>query len=130
MKIGNSARNSAYAIVAHYYHRYGVEKMWDWLGRIIAQITGWLLPENRSVFYAQEPDFFTVVEKARQERDDARAYFNSVTDPDLIDHAIYLEDAAEKKFVYLIKTAKVNGITLNAPKAVESHLGYGADVRT
>jgi|GEM_PF-572773 len=103
--------------------------MWTWLSRIITLITGWLLPENRSVFCAQEPDFFTIMEQARQDRDDARSYFNCVTDPDLVDHAIYLQDAAEKKFVYLIKTAKTNGIVLCAPEMVENRLSYGFDVK-
>ncbi|PRX26436.1 uncharacterized protein DUF2508 [Orenia metallireducens] len=41
--------------------------------------------------------------EAREEWDDARNYFNSVSDPDLIDHAIYLLEAAESKYRYLLK---------------------------
>ncbi|MGI5840502.1 MAG: DUF2508 family protein [bacterium] len=115
--------------VQDYYHRFGVEKMWEWLGKVISRIICWLLPENPNVGNAQGPDFFSIMDQAKQEREDARIYFNSVTDPDLIDHAIYLQDAAEKKFMYLIKTAKRNGITLSVPEMAESHLSYGFDVR-
>jgi len=44
--------------------------------------------------------------EAREEWDDARSYFNSVSDPDLIDHAIYLLEAAESKYRYLLKKKK------------------------
>jgi hypothetical protein len=44
-----------------------------------------------------------LVEAARQEWKSAREYFNIVTDPDLIDHAIYALEAAEKRYVYLLK---------------------------
>mgnify|MGYP001354017597 FL=1 len=44
-----------------------------------------------------------LVEEARQEWKSAREYFNIVTDPDLIDHAIYALEAAEKRYVYLLK---------------------------
>ena len=40
------------------------------------------------------------------EWDHAHAYFNYVTDPDLIDHAVYSMDAAEKKYSYLLRLAK------------------------
>ncbi|OCL25800.1 hypothetical protein U472_15890 [Orenia metallireducens] len=41
--------------------------------------------------------------EAREEWDEARSYFNSVSDPDLIDHAIYLLEAAESKYRYLLR---------------------------
>ena len=103
--------------------------MWDWLGKIISRVNGLFWPRHGGLIPVQEPDFFAVMDQARQEREDARAYFNCVTDPDLVDHAIYLEDAAEKKFLYLIKTAKANGITLSTPAPIEITLSYRVDVR-
>lgn len=51
------------------------------------------------------------VEEAKQEWLNARIYFDNVVDPDLIDLAIYTMDAAERKYMYLLKQAKsmVNG---------------------
>lgn len=36
----------------------------------------------------------------------AEAMFHEVTDPDLVDHAIYDMMAAKTKYIYLLKTAK------------------------
>jgi hypothetical protein len=40
---------------------------------------------------------------------------NSVTDPDLIDHAIFYMGATEKKYVYLLKRAREMGINIQTP---------------
>lgn len=36
----------------------------------------------------------------------AHNYFQNVTDPDLVDHAIYMLEAAEAKYSYLLKRAR------------------------
>ena len=46
------------------------------------------------------------VEEARREWLQSRAYFNLVTEPELVDHAIYAVEAAEKKYIYLLKRVK------------------------
>ncbi|MCK8817099.1 DUF2508 family protein [Natroniella sulfidigena] len=46
------------------------------------------------------------LEETQKELNRARRYFNSVSDPDLIDHAIYLLEAAQKKYTYLLKKKK------------------------
>jgi len=51
------------------------------------------------------------VEQARQEWLYAQNYYNSVLDVDLVDHAAYLLKAAEKKYIYLMKSARSQGIT-------------------
>lgn len=50
------------------------------------------------------------IEMAQREWKYARLYFDSVTDPDLIDHAIYNLEATEKKYTYLLKQAREIGI--------------------
>ncbi|HHV61359.1 MAG TPA: YaaL family protein [Firmicutes bacterium] len=57
----------------------------------------------------QWPSLADAVEKARREWLLAKSYFNSVTDPDLVDHAIYAARAAEKKYIYLLKKARQEG---------------------
>lgn len=52
------------------------------------------------------------VEAARRHWLSTKAYFDSVTDPDLIDHAIYAMVAAERRYVYLLRTAKERGVSL------------------
>lgn len=50
------------------------------------------------------------VEEARQEWLNAQHYYNTVSDQDLIDHAVYLMQAAEKKYMYLLKMARREGV--------------------
>lgn len=55
------------------------------------------------------------VEAARREWLGYRAYFDCVDDPELIDHAIYSIQAAERKYMYLLRRARMAGIDLTAP---------------
>ena len=56
------------------------------------------------------PALSIAVEEARQEWLDAQYYYNTVSDQDLIDHAVYLMQAAEKKYMYLLKKARQEGV--------------------
>lgn len=58
------------------------------------------------------PDIMENLEIARREWQYAEAYFNSVQDPDLIDHAIFYMGATEKKYTYLLKKAKEKGVNI------------------
>ncbi|MBO8126881.1 MAG: YaaL family protein [Firmicutes bacterium] len=76
------------------------------------------MPNILSTFLSAEEDYGEVeqllenIESARQDWQNARNFFDEVTDPDLVDMAIYSMDAAEKRYVYLLKLAKVRGIKL------------------
>jgi hypothetical protein len=60
---------------------------------------------------APMPALVDVVEQARREWLSAQHYYNSVSDTDLVDHAVYLMQAAEKKYTYLLKQARREGVT-------------------
>lgn len=51
------------------------------------------------------PSLVELVNKAKEEWLDAKYFFEEVTDPDLVDHAIYRIESAEKKYIYLLKLA-------------------------
>ena len=53
-----------------------------------------------------EEKYWRLIEEAKQDWQEARAYFNTVTEPELVDHAIYALGAAEKRYVYLLKKAR------------------------
>lgn len=60
-------------------------------------------------FKQDKPDevhLMKMLEQARREWHLSKAYFNAVTDTDLIDHAIFTMDAAEQRYSYLLKKAK------------------------
>lgn len=69
----------------------------------------WLV--NDSAPEAQETDLPQEVEAARQEWLFAQMYYDNVSDPDLVDHAVFQMQAAEKKYTYLLKQARQLGIT-------------------
>lgn len=59
------------------------------------------------------PSLFENLESAQREWRYAKLYFNCVTDPDLIDHAIFHLGATERKYVYLLKCAREAGLQID-----------------
>jgi hypothetical protein len=54
----------------------------------------------------EQVKLFHAIEDVILELDISRNYFNSVSDPNLVDYAIYMEDAAKAKYAYLLAEAK------------------------
>jgi hypothetical protein len=79
------------------------------LGELFNELSHRLLPASDPLKEEVEEELYDTVERARREWLAARSFFDSVTDPDLIDHAIYAVDAAEKKYLYLLKKARNSG---------------------
>ncbi|MFW6381355.1 MAG: DUF2508 family protein [Bacillota bacterium] len=48
------------------------------------------------------------IERAHRQWQQARHYFDNVSEPELIDHATYLIQAARIKYMYLLNKAKDN----------------------
>ena len=69
----------------------------------------WL--SNDTLPVVHEADLSEIVEAARQDWLMAQRYYDNVSDPDLVDHAVYQIQAAEKKYAYLLKEARRQGIT-------------------
>lgn len=65
-----------------------------------------ILFDNEPIQSKPMPQLSEVVEKARQEWLCAQNYYNAVSDRDLVDHAVYTMQAAEKKYMYLLKKAR------------------------
>jgi len=55
------------------------------------------------------------VENARREWQAARNLLDNVTDPRLIDYAIFAAGAAEKRYMYLLDEARRQGLRVEAP---------------
>lgn len=56
------------------------------------------------------PGLAEVVDQARRDWLYAQNYYNSVTDTDLIDYAIYLSKACERRYMYLLRQARQEGV--------------------
>lgn len=82
------------------------------LREILKSFSGHLFPPEERPVVPWPKDHFTMVEQARLEWRCARERFNQISDPDLIDHAIYDLEAAERRYVYLLKKAKEEGANI------------------
>jgi len=51
--------------------------------------------------------FYEAVNQARTEWQNARQLFNDVSEPELVDYAIFREEAARRRYMYLLKQAKL-----------------------
>ncbi|EMT39636.1 Protein of unknown function [Thermoanaerobacter thermohydrosulfuricus] len=66
--------------------------------------------------YDYNSENYQLVNEVRQtikELKDAEIYFQSVTDPDLVDYAIYRLESLKRKYIYLLKKAKKEGINFD-----------------
>ena len=52
------------------------------------------------------------LDQARNELMCAMAYFDCVAEPELVDHAVYMLGAAQKKYSYMLAKAKANNIRI------------------
>ena len=51
-------------------------------------------------------DLYANLESAKKEWEEAKNIFENVSEPDLVDYAIYNVEAAERKYVYLLRQIK------------------------
>ncbi|MDI3281173.1 MAG: YaaL family protein [Bacillota bacterium] len=85
------------------------------LAKIWSAVTAQVLPEPEELSDKAEkrvPSLLESVEAARLEWILAKSYFDFVTEPDLIDVAVYNIQAAERKYMYLLKEARNQGLKL------------------
>lgn len=71
-------------------------------GRFVGKVVQRLNPTPDGELSARQQDWLEAVEEARNEWQKARVYFENVSDPKLVDHAVHLLTAAEKKYTYLL----------------------------
>ncbi|SCG81724.1 hypothetical protein DW1_0103 [Proteiniborus sp. DW1] len=60
--------------------------------------------------FNEDEKFLEQLNQAHEEWYNAELYFQSVTEPDLIDYAIYKMEASRTKYIYLLKQAREKGI--------------------
>jgi acetoin utilization deacetylase AcuC-like enzyme len=76
----------------------------NWWERVKEEYRPYL--EEKKIIKEHDKDLDEEIERARQQWIEAHNYFESVSDPELIDHASYLIQAAETKYMYLLNKAK------------------------
>lgn len=61
----------------------------------------------------EEKDIIRCIIEAEEEMKRARMWFEIVKEPELIDYAIYSEEAAKSKYTYFLNKAKSKNIKIN-----------------
>ena len=61
----------------------------------------------------QGKELLEEVHTAREEWVAAQSYFENVCDPELVDYAIYKQEAAKRKYIYLLSLARKEGLADN-----------------
>ncbi len=86
--------------------------------RWVEQLVGGLSADRSTQSIAESPDvdMLDQVQQARREWENAQRYFECVSDPELVDHAILLREAAQKKYMYLLRLAKSEGLRAFEPE--------------
>lgn len=64
----------------------------------------------------EREDILKMLQEAHEEWRNAEMYFQSVTEPDLIDYAIYKMEAARRKYIYILNTVRKEGIKVDMQK--------------
>ena len=67
-----------------------------------------------------EQEMLSLIDEARREWLASKNYFDNVLDPDLVDHAVYVSQAAEKKYMYLLKQARNQGLISHFPTPINN----------
>lgn len=80
--------------------------MTPWWSRLVKRFSRQAGNGDARTISPKDPDFDQVVDDARKAWLQARHHFDNVTDPDLIDHAIYDIVAAERKYMYLLRLVR------------------------
>lgn len=61
----------------------------------------------------EQQELLDLVERARQDWMAAKVYFENVSDPDLVDHAIHTMDATQKRYMYLLRKAREGNVAVH-----------------
>jgi len=82
-----------------------------------------ILVKNKNITSAEEntkvevdnlrgDNIIEAIKESLKEIESARSFFEAVSEPKLVDYAIYMEAAAQSRYTYLIHQAKEKGITV------------------
>lgn len=88
----------------------------DTLARCVGVVADYLFAHDQDAVRPSkaEPGALAAdIEKAHQEWLVARSFFDNVTDPRLVDYAIYSIGAAEKRYMFLLDEARRHGVQVN-----------------
>ncbi|MGL5513922.1 MAG: YaaL family protein [Sporomusa sp.] len=66
------------------------------------------------------PTLAEIIDQARRDWLYAQNYYNTVTDPDLIDYALFLTKAYERRYMYLLRKVRQEGLRVSMAEFIEA----------
>ena len=75
-------------------------------GKKILQMANIIASKFKTEEKSEEEEIIESLRIAQREWKDKEIYFQSVSEPDLVDHAIYELEASKIKYMYLLKKVK------------------------
>jgi hypothetical protein len=85
----------------------------NYLGKLTGRINGLFHNIRSEVINSDNQEMLRCVQKAMEEWCEAEQFFENVSDPELVDYAIYRIEACKKKYMYLLKKAKEMGVKVD-----------------
>lgn len=87
----------------------------NWLHKMMDFISDLFLPEEEPL--SPPESYCRSVRQAWQEWQDAKQRFNQVSEPGMVDYAVYSLQAAERRYIYLLQKARQESSVLNRGSA-------------
>ena len=69
--------------------------------------------KNKEVRSLENNEIIRAIELAKIEWQNAEYFFQVAREPELVDYAIYLQNAARARYAHLLKLAKIKNISVN-----------------
>jgi hypothetical protein len=74
---------------------------------------------NNAELTSEQKNIIDAIEEANMEMNKAREIFELVSEPKLVDYAIYMEEAAKARLAYLLDQARKYGIKVDSNYTVK-----------
>lgn len=83
------------------------------IGGIFMEYSSWMRLNKDKSYTEEDKKLIKAIMESQEEIFRARNYFDLAKEPVLIDYAIYLEEAAKSRYVYLLNQAKKKDIKIS-----------------
>lgn len=84
-----------------------------YLGKLTGKMSGFLHAAPEDPADREDQELIRCIRHAMEEWNQAQKFFECVSEPELIDYAIYRIEASKKRYMYLLKKAKEKGVKVD-----------------
>lgn len=84
-----------------------------YLGKLTDKVNQMFQSSSKDQTNSEDRELVQCVQNAMEEWCQAEKLFENISEPELVDYAIYKIEASKKRYMYLLKKAKEKGIRLD-----------------